>query len=250
MPSRNQVIEKMRSRRNDARDTDDVLRILHDQPWAFKFAPPFHRSQFDTVEMAVGNDGLTLEHANPDLRGNSQIAELAIHQNAMSFIYTTKEVRDDRDFALGACKKEGAALEFASKELRCDQELVLAATRHHAKAILCADEELKADRAFMLQAVKANPHALIFMPGKLQVDPEFRQVAIDGVKKARQEKYEAQLPPIESPPRAKEKASPGKDKDRDLQRRAMGLSRSQLEKSAGTASSPALKKHGKSKWPL
>jgi hypothetical protein len=247
MPSRQQVIEKMRSRRNDARDTDDVLRILRDQPWAMEFAPPFHRSQFDTVEMAVGHDGLVLEHANPELRGNSSIVELALHQNAVSFIYTTKEVRDDRDFALEACKREGVTLEFASKELRCDKELVLAATRNLAKAILCADQELKEDRVFMLQAVAANPHALTYMPGPLQADPEFRQVAIDGMRKARRERCEAKLPPIK-PPRVKEKASPGKDKDRDLRRRDMGLSRSQLEKSAGTASSPALKKHGK--WPL
>ena len=76
-----------------------------------------------------GSDGPIWQH-----RGMVWSTMATVHQNGVSLEYASQELRGDREVVLAAVHQNGVALEYASEELRTDREVVLAAVRQNGLA--------------------------------------------------------------------------------------------------------------------
>ena len=86
------------------------------------------------VQRIVVLEGLALQFASDNLRGEREIVEPAVRQN-------------------------GLALQFASDAFKKDGWIVIDAMKQNFQALKYAADELKSDRHFILKAIHYVPHA-------------------------------------------------------------------------------------------
>ena len=100
----------------------------------------------EAVRARVAQDGLALEYAAAELKGDRKIVLTAVAQNARAVEYAAAELQGDREIVLAAVAQAGSALEYAVAELKGDREIVLAAVAQEGSALQYAVAELQGDR--------------------------------------------------------------------------------------------------------
>jgi hypothetical protein len=74
-------------------------------------------SYFEIVSDTVKRNGLKLEHASNDLKGDPEIVLAAIKQNGLALAYASEELRNDPEIVKLAYHKNPESLQFASFRL-------------------------------------------------------------------------------------------------------------------------------------
>nr|MCH9715486.1 DUF4116 domain-containing protein [Gammaproteobacteria bacterium] len=126
----------------------------------------------------LARNGMLLQHAPNDFRGNQAVVLAAIQQNWRALQFASDRLKDDRDFMLAAVAQNWRALEYASDRLKDDQDVVLAAVAQDWMALEDASDRLKDDRDVVLAAVAQNGYALTFASAELKDDRDFVLAAV------------------------------------------------------------------------
>ena len=76
------------------------------------------------VRKAVEQNGLALEFASEDLKGDRKMVHIAVAQNGLALEFASEDLKGDMETAHIAATQNDLALEFASKKLLQYWELV------------------------------------------------------------------------------------------------------------------------------
>ena len=109
---------------------------------------------------SVERDGLALQHASEELKGDREVVMAALKQNGYALQHASEELKGDREVVMAAVKQNGYALRQACEELKGDREVIMAAVKQNGNALFYASEELKSDREVVMAALKQNGDAL------------------------------------------------------------------------------------------
>ena len=71
----------------------------------------------------VKQEGMALEHASDDLKGDKDLVREAVQQNWSALQHASADLKGDKDIVMEAVKQNGNALEHASADLQGDEEL-------------------------------------------------------------------------------------------------------------------------------
>jgi hypothetical protein len=74
---------------------------------------------------AVSQNGLALQHAPPEVRGDKEVVLAAVRQSGGALQYASKDLRGDLDVVREAVKFSATNLRFAAAAIRADTELVM-----------------------------------------------------------------------------------------------------------------------------
>ena len=111
-----------------------------------------------SVLAAVKENGLNLEHASDDLKGEKEVVLAAVTQNGLALEYASDDLKDEkdviktaaikagwiddsdtfdtaRDILIAAVTKDGRALRYASPNMKKDYDVVLAAVTQNGLAL-------------------------------------------------------------------------------------------------------------------
>jgi len=95
---------------------------------------------------ALHENGLMLEHASQDLRGDAEIAMVAVTSNPSALQFASEKLRNSKKIVLAAVSKDGFALQFASSSMKADREVVAAAVKQAGEYVLMiADPSMQSD---------------------------------------------------------------------------------------------------------
>eukprot|EP00971_Amphidinium_carterae_P110818 2195207-Amphidinium_carterae.1 len=127
----------------------------------------------EIVLEAVEKNGLALEFAAEELRGDRAVVLKAVEHDGRALLYAAEELQRDRAIVLAAVEQDWRALEFAAEELLGDRTIVLAAVEQDWHALQAAAEELQEDRAIVLAVVERDWLALQYVADVLLLDSTF-----------------------------------------------------------------------------
>merc|ERR1712136_388151 len=141
---------------------------------ALEFAPAELRGNRDIVLAAIEQNGEALRHASAELRSDREVVLKAIVDSEWALAYAADELRTSWSFVLGAVRLNGAALQHANNELEEDPEIVIAAMGQIGQAIqdVCGTDvpsQSRADRSPLLDVSRcespkaSEPEAKLFL---------------------------------------------------------------------------------------
>ena len=84
---------------------------------------------------AVKQDGLALEFAWDELKGDKEVVLAAVAQAGDALEHASDELKDDKEVVLAAVKQDGLALWDASAQLKSDKDVILAAVSQNWRAL-------------------------------------------------------------------------------------------------------------------
>ena len=105
---------------------------------------------------ALSWEGLALQYATEELKGDRKIVMVAVSNNGFALRYATQELKGDREIVMAAVSQQGGALQFATEELKGDREIVMAAVSQKGLAIRHATKELKDDEEILQHALERS----------------------------------------------------------------------------------------------
>ena len=127
---------------------------------------------------AVSNNGLALQYAAEELKGDPKVVMKAVSESGHALQYATEELKGDRKIVMTSVSSNGLALKYATEKLKGDHEIVMRAVSQSGLALQYATEELKGDREIVMRAVSEKGFALRFAPQELKSDKEMMQHAL------------------------------------------------------------------------
>ena len=110
-------------------------------------------------------NGLILEYASNELKGDIDIVSTAISQNGMALKHASDELQNNKDIVLNAVKQSGMVLEYAPL-LQNDKDIVLQAVKQNGFAIQFASDDLKENKEIVIEALKQDSRSSIWIPKK------------------------------------------------------------------------------------
>ena len=89
----------------------------------------------ESLKKMVAQDGLALEHASEELKGDEGVVLAAVKQNGLALEHASDNAKESRNVVLSAVKQNGLALKYASGKLKGDEEVVRAAMGQNPNAL-------------------------------------------------------------------------------------------------------------------
>ena len=88
-------------------------------------------------------NGLRLQFASHELRGNKDVVTAAVTQNGGALKFASHELQDNEDVVTAAVTQNGGALKFASHELQDNEDVVTAAVTQNGRALIYVSDKLQ-----------------------------------------------------------------------------------------------------------
>ena len=88
------------------------------------------------VMQVLSKDGLALEHATEELKGDREIVVEAVSQDGNALQFATEELKGDRETVMRAVCQDGFALRYAPQELKADKEMMQHALRQRPRHLI------------------------------------------------------------------------------------------------------------------
>ena len=168
----------------DPRDQDLVkaipkpilLSLVHHN-WDLRSVPGA-QYLLEAVQIAVRLNGLALQHAWLDMRGNPAIVLAAVRQNGLALQHAALDMRADPEIVLAAVRQNPLALQHAALDMRGNNEVVLVAVRQNPLALRYAALDMRGNNEVVLAAVRQNGLALQHAALNMRADLEIVLAAV------------------------------------------------------------------------
>lgn len=109
-------------------DTDFIREAVQRNGYILCFASQRLRGDYETVMLALKNQGRAFEDIAEELKHRKDVVLAAVSSNGAVIEMIPKALRADWDVALAAASGDGVALKYIPEEFREKRELILAAT--------------------------------------------------------------------------------------------------------------------------
>ena len=102
---------------------------------------------------AVNQNGLALEFASDEMKGNKDVVMAAVGQFGLALQYASVKLKKDGEVVMAAVNNNGLALQYASVKLKKDIEVVMAAVRSRGSALFYAYDTMKNNPLVLFTAI-------------------------------------------------------------------------------------------------
>lgn len=145
-----------------------VMTAVEHNGLALQYAHNNMKGQDDIVWEAVSQNGLALQYANDDMKNNDEIVLEAVSQNGLALQYAHENMKNNRDIVSEAVRQNGLALQYANDDMKRDRDIVLDAVKQNGLALQYASDGLKRHRTIVMYAVQQNGLALQYAHDNLR----------------------------------------------------------------------------------
>jgi hypothetical protein len=97
----------------------------------------------DEAMEAVTRNGLLLEYASAELKGDHDVVLAAVTDDGQALQYASAELKGDHDVVLAAVTDDGLALKHASEELQDNDHLAACAMKEDYEAMQFASNRIR-----------------------------------------------------------------------------------------------------------
>lgn len=161
------------------------LRMVETDGLALQRAPENLRGDKDVVLAAVTRHGLAVHFASGCLREDDEVAEESskywlreVTACGLKLEHAPIEIRDSKEAVFAAIAQNSRALQFASDSLRSDHPFMTALVAKHGWALEHAPEELRGNKVFMMSAVALHGWTLEYASVALRHDKDVALAAV------------------------------------------------------------------------
>lgn len=151
---------------------------------ALQYASEELRGDIDVVQLAVNENGEALQYASLDLKENPIIVRHATDQTMAALAYASPKLQSDRNFILERINQDGQALYYADKRLRSDGELIVKSIRNDknkpnkGRSFYYSTPDMKADYNLVHDLLRYSGLILKYVNIKLRQDRNIVLVAV------------------------------------------------------------------------
>ena len=167
-----ELAKKMKNMSGYERNKEVVLEVVREDGLALQYASKDLRGDKEVVLEAVRQNGRALQYASEDLRGDKEVVLEAVREDGYALQYASEELRGNKETVLEAVKQDIHLLQWASNKLLGDKQFIFEMVRQYGWLLRYASEELKGNKEVVLEAVKQNGRALYFANEELRGDKE------------------------------------------------------------------------------
>jgi hypothetical protein len=129
---------------------------------------PRFRDNQKLVDIAVSNNGTSIQFASDSLKKNIETAKKALKNTGFAYMHLHNALKNTKEIALLAVTKTGIMIDYITNKFRKDFDINLAAAKSDPHSYEFMDESIKEDKTIMEIVFSKAPEMFKYAPYKIQ----------------------------------------------------------------------------------